>query len=117
MLLVVTSRYSASAVRWMLLYRHESPRLSAFYYPPQAPVPLVWGFRRARRARPLPPAYVLMYHCERKVPLDRSYLRISLEHKCVARLTQSHATCPSAWAGHCLCTTTLMRGWCRGLAL
>ena len=26
----------------------------------------MWGFRRARRARPLPPAFVLMYHCEGK---------------------------------------------------
>eukprot|EP00966_Prymnesium_polylepis_P207170 4798413-Prymnesium_polylepis.2 len=54
----------------------------------QAPIPLVWGFRRARRARPLPPAYVLMYHCERKVPLDRSYLRISLEHRCLGPRAQ-----------------------------
>ena len=42
------------------------------------PLPLVWAFRRARRARPLPPAYVLMYHCERHVQLDHSYLATSL---------------------------------------
>ena len=34
-----------------------------------------------RVCRLLPPAYVLMYHCERRVPLDRSYLRISLEQR------------------------------------
>ena len=42
-------------------------------------MPLVWGVRRARRARPLPPAFVLMYHCDNIVPLDRSYLARSLE--------------------------------------
>lgn len=47
-----------------------------------APLPLVWGFRRARRARPLPPAYVMMYHCDFRVPLDRTYLAPSLEQRC-----------------------------------
>ena len=29
--------------------------------------------KRKRRARTLPPAYVLMYYCEGRVPLDRSH--------------------------------------------
>jgi CXXC zinc finger domain len=45
------------------------------------PLPLVWAFPRARRARPLPPAYVLMYYCEKRVPLDRRYLFRSLEFR------------------------------------
>ena len=32
----------------------------------KGPVPLVWGFRRARGS--LPPAHVLMYHCDKVVP-------------------------------------------------
>lgn len=47
----------------------------------QGPIPLVWGFRRARRARPLPPAYVLMYHCDGKIETDRSLLRKSLVYQ------------------------------------
>ena len=46
------------------------------------PIPLIWAFPRARRARPLPPAYVLMYHSERKIPLDRTFLQSSLEQRC-----------------------------------
>ena len=41
------------------------------------PLPLVWAYRRKRRARTLPPAYVLMYYCEGRVPLDRSQLAVS----------------------------------------
>ena len=41
------------------------------------PLPLVWAYRRKRRARTLPPAYVLMYYCEDRVPLDRTQLAIS----------------------------------------
>jgi len=41
------------------------------------PLPLVWAYRRKRRARTLPPAYVLMYYCEERVPLDRSQLAVS----------------------------------------
>lgn len=41
------------------------------------PLPLVWAYRRKRRARTLPPAYVLMYYCEDRVPLDRSQLSLS----------------------------------------
>ena len=41
------------------------------------PLPLVWAYRRKPRARPVPPAYVLMYYCEERVPLDRSQLAIS----------------------------------------
>eukprot|EP00966_Prymnesium_polylepis_P250940 5802549-Prymnesium_polylepis.1 len=40
----------------------------------KGPLPVVWAFRRKRRARTLPPAYVLLYHCEERVPLDRSHL-------------------------------------------
>jgi hypothetical protein len=46
------------------------------------PIPLVWGFPRARRARPLPAAFVLMYHSDRHIELDRSFLRKSLERRC-----------------------------------
>mmetsp|Transcript_20113 Transcript_20113/g.51198 ORF Transcript_20113/g.51198 Transcript_20113/m.51198 type:complete len:558 (-) Transcript_20113:735-2408(-) len=42
-----------------------------------APLPVVWAYRRKRRARTLPPAYVLMYFCEGRVPLDRSELAAS----------------------------------------
>ena len=35
-----------------------------------------------RRARPLPAAYVLMYHSERHITVDRSYLHRSLERRC-----------------------------------
>ena len=41
------------------------------------PLPLVWAYRRKRRARTLPPAYVLMYYCEERVPLDRTQLAVS----------------------------------------
>ena len=37
-------------------------------------LPVVWAYRRKRRARTLPPAYVLMYYCEGRIPLDRSEL-------------------------------------------
>ena len=40
-------------------------------------LPVVWAFRRKRRARVLPPAYVLMYHCEDRVKLDLSTLHES----------------------------------------
>jgi hypothetical protein len=43
----------------------------------EGPLPLVWAYRRKRRARTLPPAYVLMYYCEDRVPLDRSQLALS----------------------------------------
>lgn len=43
----------------------------------EGPLPLVWAFKRKRRARTLPPAYVLMYYCEGRVELDRSELAIS----------------------------------------
>ena len=42
------------------------------------PLPLVWGFRRSRRARALPPAYVVMFHCEQRATFDASYLSKSL---------------------------------------
>ena len=41
------------------------------------PLPVVWAYRRKRRARTLPPAYVLMYYCEGRVPLDRGELAAS----------------------------------------
>ena len=41
------------------------------------PLPVVWAYRRKRRARTLPPAFVLMYYCEGRVPLDRSELAVS----------------------------------------
>jgi hypothetical protein len=41
------------------------------------PLPLVWAFKRKRRARTLPPAFVLMYYCEDRVPLDRTHLASS----------------------------------------
>ena len=47
---------------------------------------LVWGFRRARRARPLPPAYVVMYQCHKHVKFDRSFLHTSLEERHYARM-------------------------------
>ena len=40
-------------------------------------LPLVWAYKRKRRARTLPPAFVLMYHCEGRVALDRSHLALS----------------------------------------
>ena len=43
----------------------------------QGPLPLVWAYKRKRRARTLPPAYVLMYYCEGRVPLDRTQLATS----------------------------------------
>ena len=47
-----------------------------------APLPVVWGLRRKTRARQLPRAFVLMYHCDSRVLLDRAYLAPSLErHK------------------------------------
>ena len=82
---------SQTEVEMLEAYRSMSPPPELKTAMAEAPIPLVWAFQRARRARPLPPAYVLMYHCERKVPLDRSYLRISLEHKC-ARATPHHHT-------------------------
>mmetsp|Transcript_36417 Transcript_36417/g.88624 ORF Transcript_36417/g.88624 Transcript_36417/m.88624 type:complete len:1004 (-) Transcript_36417:115-3126(-) len=57
----------------------------------QGPLPLVWGFRRARRARPLNPAYVLMYHCEGTVPFDCSFLKTSLEHRCLGSRQRSNS--------------------------
>lgn len=42
-----------------------------------APIPLVWAYRRKRRARTLPPAYVLSYYCEGRIPLNREHLAIS----------------------------------------
>ena len=36
------------------------------------PLPIVWAYLLARRARPRPPAHVLMYHCEGRVPIDWS---------------------------------------------
>jgi hypothetical protein len=43
----------------------------------EGPLPLVWAYKRKRRARTLPPAFVLMYYCEGRVELDRSHLAIS----------------------------------------
>lgn len=43
-----------------------------------SPLPVVWGFRRPRRARTLPPAFVLMYHCDTRIPLDKSFLNDSI---------------------------------------
>ena len=34
------------------------------------PLPIQWAYRRKRRARPLPAAFVLMYHCEERVPIS-----------------------------------------------
>jgi hypothetical protein len=71
---------------WSQEYLHKLKQFEDQQPPPTlvaaaaaGPIPLVWAFRRARRARPLPPAYVLMYHCERQVQLDHSYLATSLQ--------------------------------------
>ena len=58
----------------------RDPRLEAAVK--HGPLPLVWGVRRPRRARPLAPAYVLQYHCEGQLLLDSSHLAPSIERYC-----------------------------------
>jgi hypothetical protein len=74
---VVTVQY----LRELEAYASQDPPPELIEARAKGPIPLVWGFRRAPRARPLPPAYVLMYHCERHVELDRSTLPVSLSEQ------------------------------------
>ena len=62
----------------------------------KGPLPVVWAFRRKRRARTLPPAYVLLYHCEERVPLDRSHLAQSQQR---FHRNNRHPPLPSAYGG------------------
>jgi hypothetical protein len=71
---VVTVQY----LRELEAYASQDPPPELVEARAHGPIPLVWGLRRAPRARPLPPAYVLMYHCERHVQLDLSTLPLSL---------------------------------------
>lgn len=71
---VVTAQY----LQQLEEYASQDPPPELVEARAKGPIALVWGFRRAPRARPIPPAYVLMYHCERHVQLDRSTLPVSL---------------------------------------
>ncbi|KAL1508186.1 hypothetical protein AB1Y20_004306 [Prymnesium parvum] len=72
---------SLERLEHMEMYAH-CPLPSALVSATRAgPLPLVWAFQRPRRARPLPPAFVLMYHCESRVPLDTSFLNASLANR------------------------------------
>ena len=52
------------------------------------PIPLVWAFPRLRRARPLPPAFVLMYRSDRHIKnFDRSWLERSLVQRAIPKRT------------------------------
>ena len=67
-------------------YSNASPPPQLLEAMQDGPLPLVWGFRRTRRARPLPPAYVLMFHCEKTIEVDR------IRH-----------ICSKLWLGSVLC--------------
>lgn len=76
-------------------YSSQAPPEILLQTAKDGPIPLVWAFPRMRRARPLPPAFVLMYHSERHVTLDRSWLRRSLELRSYPkRLINSDHTAP-----------------------
>jgi len=85
--------YSAAHLRSIEAYASQPPPPELTNALAKGPLKLVWGFRRARRARPLPPAYVLMYHCERHVTLDRSSLQTSLERQLTSRSRACTSTC------------------------
>ncbi len=47
----------------------------------KGPLPLVWAFRRKRRARALDPAYVLKYHCEQCTDMEFDRTQLEESHR------------------------------------
>ena len=77
--------------------REIPPMLQAATRGGKDALPLVYGFRRTPRARPLAPAIVIMHHCEGLVAFDHSFLAPSLERQCNSRKAK-HSRGPTSAA-------------------